>query len=125
MPTREEMMPEKFPDASEISVSPEAKVEIEKRLVVVEKASQEKQAGQKKDEAKRIVDEIQYAFTYHPPADEQTAAMIDMRLEAKQLALLITRNCPPSPDRTIAIRKVREAVMYANASIVLGGRSPR
>jgi len=38
-----------------------------------------------------------------------------------ELALVILEHTPPSADQSAAIRKVREAVMTANASIACGG----
>jgi len=38
-----------------------------------------------------------------------------------EFARVIHENCPESPDRTAAIRHLREAVMTANASIATGG----
>jgi hypothetical protein len=61
-------------------------------------------------------------FTYHPPATEQLAHYEIIRRAGLQMAQVILRNTPPSPDQTTAIRKVREAVMTANASIACGGK---
>lgn len=48
--------------------------------------------------------------------------MQEIRQAAKYLAEHIIRACPRSADRSAALRKVREAVMTANASIVLEGQ---
>lgn len=58
-------------------------------------------------------------FTYHPPKDGQPARYSDIRARGFQLALAIMRHCPACADRSAAIRKVREAVMTANAAIAL------
>ena len=58
---------------------------------------------------------------YHPPTDGQRDAMQAVRTKAKQFAEAIKEHCPDSPDRTAAIRKVREALMTANAAIILKG----
>lgn len=65
------------------------------------------------------IDEI---FQYHAPDDEQKAAYEVLREEARVLARLIIRLCPPGPDQTVAIRKLRECIMTANACIALKGR---
>ena len=40
-----------------------------------------------------------------------------LRAEGKLLALLIYNSCPSSAEMTTAIRKVEEAVFWANAAI--------
>lgn len=56
-------------------------------------------------------------FTYHPPTEEQKVAYERIRGSALELAATIVAYCPQGPDATAAIRKVREAVMTANAEI--------
>lgn len=60
-------------------------------------------------------------FKYHTPDQQQIAAYTAIRRAARALAEIIILECPPSADRTAALRKVREAVMTANASIALRG----
>lgn len=56
---------------------------------------------------------------YHKP-DEQGLAKIDeIRAATKNLLLTIARVCPWGPDRTAAVLHAREAMMHANASIVV------
>ncbi len=66
--------------------------------------------------------ELQHWFTYHAPTDEQRIQYKTIRNAALTFALVILRNTPFSPDQSVAIRKVREAVMAANASIACGGK---
>jgi len=66
------------------------------------------------EQAERVLDDL---FTFHPPTPEQVEAYQGIRQMARVLAGTIWSLCPPGPDRTAAIRKVREAVMTANASI--------
>lgn len=62
-------------------------------------------------------------FTYHPPKDEdQKAAYILIRDSGYAFASCIMNNTPTSADQTAAIRKVREAVMTANAAIACEGK---
>lgn len=56
-------------------------------------------------------------FTYHSPTANQIPKYEEIRNAAKQLAEVIIENTPSSADQTAAIRKVREAVMTANAAI--------
>ena len=66
-------------------------------------------------------DAIENLFTYHAPTPEQQVLYKTIRSQAMALARLIDGACPPSPDRTDAIRKLRECVMTANAAIATGG----
>ncbi len=66
-------------------------------------------------------DQIDNLFTYHAPTEEQVGDYQEIRRTAMQLARVIEMRCPQSPDRTVAIRKLRECVMIANASIATGG----
>jgi hypothetical protein len=60
-------------------------------------------------------------FSYHAPSPEQIVQYQRIREGAKEFAKVILENTPRSADQTAAIRKVREAVMTANASIALRG----
>lgn len=56
-------------------------------------------------------------FKYHSPTPEAIPKFKEIRLAGESLALTILENCPDCPDTAVAIRKVREAVMTANAAI--------
>ena len=60
-------------------------------------------------------------FTYHPPSPDQTKQYVMIRDAARNFAGTILHNTPPSADQTTAIRKIREAVMTANAAIACDG----
>jgi len=64
-------------------------------------------------------------FSYHKPTDETIPKYLKLRQAALSFASEIDALCPPGPDRTAAIRLVREAVMTANASVALNGASYR
>jgi len=64
-----------------------------------------------------VSETLENIFTFHAPTPEQAAQYVRIRTAAKFLAYVIDRECAPGPDRTAAIRHVREAVMTANASI--------
>lgn len=64
---------------------------------------------------------IDYLFTFHDDPDK-TPHYVEIRESAKQFAKVLIRHCPSCSDRTTAIRKVREAVMTANAAVALSGR---
>jgi hypothetical protein len=61
-------------------------------------------------------------FTYHQPTPEQQRQYLAIREAGKTFAAVILAQTPSCPDQTVAIRKVREAVMVANQSIACGGR---
>lgn len=56
-------------------------------------------------------------FTYHQPTEEQISKYRRIRLQAEVFASEILACCPPCADTSAAIRKIREAVMTANAAI--------
>ncbi len=56
-------------------------------------------------------------FIYHPPQGTQADRYQQIRNSAKALATMIEVSCPPSPERDLACTRVREASMWANASI--------
>jgi hypothetical protein len=66
-----------------------------------------------------VVNEL---FTYHPVTSTEQAKRYEaIRDTAKHLAIVILKNTPRSSDQSAAIRKLRECVMTANASIALDG----
>ena len=68
-----------------------------------------------------VTDEkIENWFTYHAPVGCQVDQYGAIRAAGKTLAYAIVQNSPAGPDQTAAIRKVREAVMTANAAIACG-----
>ena len=66
-------------------------------------------------------DDIEQLFTYHAPTPEQIEQYASIRAKGMEMAHVIDKNCPASPDRTASIRLLREAIMTANASIATGG----
>ncbi len=70
----------------------------------------------KEDEADKL-QEIETRFTYHPPKEGQPAKFERIRAEAKGLALTIKELCPGSRESALAMTKLEEAVMWANAAI--------
>lgn len=69
-------------------------------------------------------EKIEREFTYHKPFGDQPERYVKIRDKAKELALLIAELTPSCPDQTVAIRKVREAVMTANAAIAINEVKP-
>lgn len=61
-------------------------------------------------------------FTYHAPTQEDVDKYLRIRSNALAFAKAIQEECPDGPDKSVAIRTVREAVMWANASIACCGK---
>jgi len=65
--------------------------------------------------------EIETRFTYHPPQEGQPERYEKLRDEAKQFAHFINSMCPDSREKSLAITKLEEAIMWANAAIARRG----
>lgn len=61
--------------------------------------------------------EIDNAFTYHPPKNDQGKRYEALRNKAKELAHMIADTTPNSPERDVALMLLNLAVMSANAAI--------
>jgi len=62
-------------------------------------------------------EDLETWFTYHAPRADQLPKYEAIRAAGLVFAEIVARNTPPSADQSVAIRKIREAVMIANASI--------
>ena len=60
---------------------------------------------------------IENAFTYHSPKEGQPEKYEALRAKAKELAYLIDELCPNSREKSLAMTKLEESSMWANASI--------
>ena len=60
---------------------------------------------------------IESAFTYHAPKTGQPEMYTEIREKAKELAYLIDSTCPDSREKSLAMTKLEECVMWANAGI--------
>lgn len=70
-------------------------------------------------EVETAVDE---AFVYHPWSHAQVEAGDAIRAALADAVKVVIANSPPCPDRSSAIRKIREARMDANSAITYDGR---
>lgn len=61
--------------------------------------------------------DLENSFTYHPPTPEQIPKYEELRAAAKRFATKIAEIAPDGPEKTLAIRKVESAVMWANKAI--------
>jgi len=61
-------------------------------------------------------------FSYHRPKTGQPEKYEEIRGAAHDFAKVVVRLTPSSADQSAALRKIREAVMTANAAIACGGK---
>lgn len=61
--------------------------------------------------------DLEKNFTYRAPSDNQKERYAHLRTMAKDLAVEIERLCPACRERSLALTKIEESVMWANASI--------
>lgn len=71
---------------------------------------------------RNVEDAVHQLFDYAPWDEQQISAGERVRAALKLAVIEIIRNVPPGPDRTTAIRKIREARMDANSAITHGGK---
>jgi hypothetical protein len=66
---------------------------------------------------KASAEDIGNRFTYHAPKEGQPERYADIRASAQALAHQLDIECPPSREKALALTKLEEAVMWANAAI--------
>jgi hypothetical protein len=69
-----------------------------------------------------VAEAIEDAFDYHQWGEMQAAQGAEIRRALANAVKVIVANAPPCPDRSAAIRKLREARMDANSAITHGGK---
>ena len=69
-----------------------------------------------KDKTKTTNPDIEKRFTYHSPKGREHRFQT-LRDNAKSLAYEIKKQCPDSRERSLALTKLEEVIMWANASI--------
>lgn len=69
-----------------------------------------------------VKDSVRDMFMYHPWSSEQVIRGGRVRDALMEAVMTIIENVPPSPDRTVAIRKLRDARMDCNSAITHGGK---
>ena len=67
-------------------------------------------------------DNLQEIFRYHAPCAAQLGSYAAIRESAMEFARTILECVPPCADQQAALRKVREAMMTANAAVATEGR---
>lgn len=61
--------------------------------------------------------ELVKRFTYHSPKSDQPERYEAIRAAAYNLSVQLTANCPQSRELALALTKLEESVMWANAAI--------
>ena len=62
-------------------------------------------------------EELDTRFTYHAPKEGQPEQYQKLRNHAKELAFIIWAEVPDSREQSLALTKLEEAIMWANAGI--------
>lgn len=65
--------------------------------------------------------DIENRFTYHPPSEERVVKHIQIREHGKAIVELLNEMVPDGREKSLAITKIEEAIMWANAGLA---RSP-
>lgn len=65
--------------------------------------------------------ELDIRFSYWPPKPGQADKYADLRAKGKALAEAIENTVPECREKSLAITKIEEAVMWANAGIARRG----
>jgi len=74
--------------------------------------------GKMKYEPKEdVVKKLDNNFCYHTPKDGQAERYVEIRDEGRNYAYLLSRQCPPSRELSVALTALEDCVMWANASI--------
>lgn len=71
----------------------------------------------RRSQRRRRVKELDVRFTYHPPKGDQPKKYDHIRTMGKSFAELLVIECPNGYELKIAIMKLEECIMWANASI--------
>ena len=62
-------------------------------------------------------EEVAKRFTYHAPKAGQPERYESIRAKARELAEMLNAECPESREKSLAMTKLDEVIMWANASI--------
>lgn len=65
----------------------------------------------------KLIADINNRFCYHTPKGDQQQRYVNLRETARNLALVIASSSKPSREQSLALTKLQEAVMWANAGI--------
>lgn len=74
-------------------------------------------ANEIQSQTEQLKAQIENNFTYHAPKANQPDRYENLREKGKNLALTIVDSCPHSRERSLALTKLEESIMWANAAI--------
>lgn len=66
----------------------------------------------------KAIAQVDRAFTYHAPNPNDVPVLSLLREKARGLALMIVKSVPEGRERSLAMTKLEETIMWANAGIV-------
>jgi hypothetical protein len=69
------------------------------------------------DKKTELLNDVDTRFTYHAPTPGQPAIYNELREHARQFAIHLVDVVPNSRELSLALTKLEEAVMHANAGI--------
>jgi hypothetical protein len=72
----------------------------------------------------RPIDDLENRFKFHPADASINAQHMLIRGSCRALADMIVKNVPPGREQALAITKIEEAMMWANAGIARAPRPP-
>jgi len=67
-----------------------------------------------------VKEQVKNAFTYHAPKEDQRPRYESIRDQVHEVAKYLLANTPPGREQSLALTKLEEAVMWANAAIARG-----
>ena len=65
----------------------------------------------------QVTAQIERAFVYHKPKDDQPGRYEAIREKARELAILVAEETPASREQSLALTHLETAIMFANAAI--------
>ena len=72
--------------------------------------------------SQEVLDAVNDQYEYHPWDEEKIMKGKRVRQALQEAAVVIIENVPAGPDRSTALRKLREARMDANSAITHDGK---
>lgn len=70
-------------------------------------------------------EQIDRTFIYHAPHGDQAQRYEQLRNFGHNFANMIVNFTPPSREQSVALTKLQEVVMFANAAIAINERVPQ
>lgn len=70
-----------------------------------------------RNEDDMTIDDLKNRFSYHEPKGDQADRYEKIRATAAHFAMTVDELCPDSREKSLAMTKLEECVMWANASI--------